>query len=76
MLITLGLWPEFTDQLNAFKGRAAIFQNLQLHEYQDKLMLSSTLNTIISTRETHAEVRDLNQWFVEEGCEHNYEELQ
>ena len=28
--ISLGLWPEFTDALNDFEGRAVIFQNLQL----------------------------------------------
>ena len=74
-LITLGLWPEYTDQLDDFEGRAAVFQNLQVREYQGKSMLSSTLNTIISTSDTQEEVRELNEWFAEEGCTHEYEEL-
>ena len=74
-VVTLGLWPDFTERLNGLEGHAIIFQNLQLREYQAKLMLSTTTNTIITVESADDGVNYLNEWFRSEGCSHDYEEL-
>ena len=74
--IPLGLWPDFTDQLNGQEGKAVVLQSLQLRDYLGKLMLSSTVNTIITTNDDHEKIHHLNQWFEQERLDHDYTELQ
>lgn len=74
-MVSLGLWPEFTDQLNDREGEAVMFQNLQVRDYRNNLVLSSTTNTIISVNSPNDTVQNLQKWFAEEGCQHEYEEL-
>ena len=64
-ILTLALWPDFTDCLNKLKDHAIIFQNLQIREYQEKLMLLTTTNIIITV--DSADRTD--------GCSHDYTEL-
>lgn len=73
--INLGLWPDFTDSLNECEGRGVIFQDLQLREYQGKLLLSTTVNTIVTTDPANDTVAHLNDWFTREGFHNTYEEL-
>ena len=73
--VSLGLWPDFTDKLNDCEEKAVIFQNLQTREYLGKVMLSTRVNTIIATDETNETVQHLERWFLEHGCENDYEEL-
>ena len=73
--INLGLWPEFTDVLNKREGKGIVLQNLQLREYQSKLMLSTTVNTILTTEATNETVAHLDEWFASDGCQNTYEEL-
>ena len=74
-VVSLGLWSEFVDTLNGSEGRAVLFQNLQLREYRGKLMLSTTINSIIDCESQQGRVMQLNSWFERDGLIHDYEEL-
>ena len=75
-MITLSLWPPFIDELNAYEGKAITFQNLTLKDYNNKVYLDTSVNTIIIKEGTEEAVERLNDWFNEKGCDKMYEELQ
>lgn len=74
-MVSVGLWPDFTETLNGREGTAALFQNIQVREYMGRITLSTTSNSVINPDSAQAVVGELNRWFETEGCAHAYEEL-
>ena len=74
-VVTLAFWPDFCDRLNKLEGCAITFQNLQIREYQGKLMPLTTADTFITVDSADENVEHLNEWFRTDGCSHDYTEL-
>lgn len=75
LAVTVGLWTDHTETLKDQEGQAALFQNLQVREYNGRLMLSTTNNTIINAPSDHEEAIRLQEWFEEEGRASDYAEV-